>query len=152
MSPAQLQGSVLVLILYDVCEEIRLEELRRILGLQPAGREPSFKHPAPEYVRFESPPVEEAMEKVTLATGEELEGRLKYYDYGVLSVEFELAFEGSWEKLVALSSRYVAGLEIERHAGRLARQRLKRVTPALVKPYENWLNEDYYIFHVKEIE
>ena len=152
MSRAQLRGSVLVLIFFDVCEEIRLEELRRILGLQPAGREPSFRHPAPEYVRFENPPVEEPLEKVTLATGEELEGRLKYYDYGVLSVEFELSFDGSWEKLVALSSRYVAGLEIERHAGRLARQMLKRVTPALVKPYENWLNEDYYVFHAKEIE
>jgi hypothetical protein len=152
MSDTQLHGSVLVLIFFDVCEEIRLEELRRILGLQPAGREPSFRHPAPEYVRFENPPVEEPVEKVTLATGEELEGRLKYYDYGVLSVELELSFDGSWEKLVALSSRYVAGLEIERHAGRLARQMLKRVTPALVKPYENWLNEDYYVFHAKEIE
>jgi hypothetical protein len=152
MSNAQLHGSVLVLILYDVCEEIRLEELRRILGLQPGGREPSFKHPAPEYVRFESPPVEESLEKLTLATGEELKGRIKYYDYGVLSVEFELAFDGSWEELVALSSRYFAGLEIERHAGRIARQMIKRVTPALVKPYGNWLNEDYYVFHVKEIE
>jgi hypothetical protein len=35
MSQAQLHGSVLVLILFDVCEEIRLEEFRRILGLQP---------------------------------------------------------------------------------------------------------------------
>jgi hypothetical protein len=41
---------------------------------------------------------------------------------------------------------------MERHAGRLARQMLKRVTPALVKPYENWLNEDYYVFHVQQIE
>ena len=152
MSATQLRGSVLILILFDVCEEIRLEELRRILGLQPAGREPSFKHPAPEYVRFENPPVEEPMEKLLLATGEELTGRLKYYDYGVLSVEFKLAFEGNWEKLVALSSRYVAGLEIERQAAFLARQMLRRVTPALVKPYEHWLNEDYYIFHVQEIE
>jgi len=152
MSQAQLHGSVRILILYDICEEIRLDALRRILGLQPAGREPSFKHPSPEYVRFENPPVEEPMEKVILVTGEELEGRLKYYDYGVLSVEFELSFDGSWEKLVALSSRYVAGLEMERHAGRLSRQMLKRVTPALVKPYENWLSEDYYVFHAKEIE
>jgi hypothetical protein len=152
MPATRLYGSVLVLILFDVCEEIHLEELRRILGLQPAGREPSFKHPAPEYVRFENPPVEEAVEKVLPATGEQLEGRLKYYDYGVVSVEFKLAFEGGWEKLVALSSRYVAGLEIEREAGRLARQMLKRATPALVKPYEHWLTEDYYVFHVQEIE
>ncbi len=151
-SQGQLRGSVLILILFDVCEEIRLEELRRILGLQPAGREPSFKHPAPEYVRFENPPVEVPMEKVRLATGEELQGRLKYYDYGVLSVEFKLAFEGTWEKLVALSSRYVTGLEIERQAEVLARQMHERVSPAMIKPYEQWLDEDYYIFQVQEIE
>ena len=152
MPTEQLRGSVLILILFDVCEEIRLEKLRYILGLQPAGREPSFKHPAPEYVRFENSPVEEAMEKVLLATGEELDGRFEYYDYGVVSVEFKLAFEGSWEKLVALSSRYIAGLEIERQAGFLARHRLERVRAALIKPYEHWLNEDYYIFQVEEIE
>ena len=152
MAAVRLYGSVLVLILFDVCEEIRLEELRSILGVQPAGREPSFKHPAPEYVRFENPPVEVGVDKVRLPTGEEWDGRLRFYDYGVLSVEFKLAFEGAWEKLVALSSRYVAGLEIEREAGRLAREMSQRVAPALLKPYEHWLTEDYYIFHVQEID
>jgi len=152
MPTTQLRGSVLILILFDVCEEIRLDEVRRMLGLQAARREPSFKHQAPEYVRFENPPVEEATDKVRLASGEELEGRIKYYDYGVVSVELKLAFEGNWEKLVALSSRYIAGLEIERQAALLARQMLPRVSLAMVKPYEHWLNEDYYIFQVHEIE
>ena len=116
MSGVQLKGSALVLMLYDVCEEIRLEELRRILGAQPAERSPSFKHPAPEYVRFERPPVVEPLERVTLETGEQLEGRLKYYDYGVVCVEFELPFEGGWDMLVDLSCRYIAAPEVERHA------------------------------------
>ena len=55
MPDAHIRGSVVFLTLYDVCEEIALPEVREILGLQPAGREPSFKHPAPEYVRFEQP-------------------------------------------------------------------------------------------------
>src|SRR6266404_4025314 len=86
---AQLEGSVLVLILYDVCEEIRLDELRKILGVLPPGREPSFKHPAPEYVRFERPPVVGPLNEIRLETGESATGRLKYYDYGVVSVEFQ---------------------------------------------------------------
>ncbi len=152
MPNQQLSGFVLILILYDVSEEIRLEDLRRILGLEPPGREPSFKHPAPEYVRFERPPVVESLEGITFETGERLEGRVKYYDYGVICVEFDLSFKGGWDMLAGLSSRYIAGLEIERRAIQIARQKVERAAPALIKPYENWLDEDYYIFHVKEIE
>ncbi|HEV2352439.1 MAG TPA: hypothetical protein VG028_21595 [Terriglobia bacterium] len=152
MPEPQLQGSVLVLILYDICEEIRLEDLRQILGAQPPGREPSFKHPAPEYVRFQRPPVVETVAAIALETGETVTGRMKYYDYGVVSVEFQLPFKGDWESLVNLSSRHVAGQEFEKRAIEVARQKVKRVIPALVKPYENWLTEDYYIFHIVEAE
>ena len=152
MPLAHLKGSVLVLILFDVCEEIRLEELRKILGAHAPGREPSFKHPAPQYVRFERPPVVEPADSITLESGEAVTGKLKYHDYGVVSVEFQLPFEGDWASWVNLSSRYVAGQEFERHATQIARQRLGRAGPALVKPYENWLTEDYYIFHIIEAE
>ena len=40
-----LQGSVLVLIQFDVCEEIRLDALRDIFGAR--RQDASFKHPAP---------------------------------------------------------------------------------------------------------
>lgn len=152
MTDPQLQGSVLVLILYDICEEIRLEDLRQILGIQPPGREPSFKHPAPEYVRFQRPPVVEAVEPIVLETGETVAGRMKFYDYGVVSVEFQLPFKGDWGSMVNLSSRHVAGQEFERRALEVARQKVKRALPSLVKPYKDWLTEDYYIFHVCEAE
>ena len=50
-----LEGSLRAMLLHDVCEEIRLEELRAMLGARRAER--SFKHATPEYVRFEKPPV-----------------------------------------------------------------------------------------------
>ena len=46
-----LRGSVLVLIQFDVCEEIKLDALRDIFGAR--RQEASFKHPAPGYVRFQ---------------------------------------------------------------------------------------------------
>ena len=52
-----LRGSVLVLIQFDVCEEIRLDVLRKIFGARTADA--SFKHQAPGYVRYQRPPVEE---------------------------------------------------------------------------------------------
>jgi len=87
-----LQGSVLVLIQFDVCEEINLDALRDIFGAR--RQEASFKHPAPGYVRFERAPVVEPVEPLILESGERLDVQIKYYDYGVLSVVFELPFSG----------------------------------------------------------
>ena len=153
---APLCGSVLVLIQFDVCEEIRLDELRQILGARKADA--GFSHLSPGYVRFQRPPVEEALEPLVLESGERLQGEIKYYDYGVVSVVFELPFSGDWDRLVQLSSRWVWDTNFESVATRIVRQKLERAAPALVKPYPSkpgdgeWLKEDYFIFHLREIE
>src|SRR3954447_929485 len=88
-----LHGSVLVLIQFDVCEEIHLDRLREIFGARTVVQ-PSLKHPAPGYVRYKRPPVVEPIEPLVLESGERLQGQIKYYDYGVLSVVLELPFSG----------------------------------------------------------
>jgi len=149
-SAGPLQGSVLVLIQFDVCEEIRLDVLRKVFGARTA--EASFKHQAPGYVRYQRPPVEENIEPLILESGERLEGEIKYFDYGVVSVIFELPFSGDWETLVQLSSRWVSDTNFEALAARIVKQKLERAAPALVKPYKTeWLQEDYFIFHVRDI-
>jgi hypothetical protein len=149
-TPAPLRGSVLVLIQFDVCEEIRLDELRKIFGARTA--EASFKK-APAYVRYQRPPVEESLEPLVLESGERLAGEIKYYDYGVVSLEFELPFSGGWDTLVELSCRWTSDTNFEALASRMAKQKLERAAPALVKPYTSeWLHEDYFIFHVREVE
>jgi len=82
-----IRGSVLVLIQFDVCEEIRLDKLRQLFGARTL-EQPSFKHAAPGYVRYQRPPVLEPIDTLILDSGERLEGQIKYYDYGVLSVVF----------------------------------------------------------------
>ena len=145
-----LHGSVLVLIQFDVCEEIRLDQLRKIFGAR-TMEQPSFKHSAPSYVRYQRPPVVEPIEPLILESGERLEGQIKYYDYGVLSVVLELPFSGDWDTLVRLGSRWVWDVDFEKHATRIVREKLERAAPALVKRYPEWLSEDYFIFHVREI-
>ena len=145
---ASLQGSILVLIQFDVAEEIRLDELRKIFSARTAGA--SFKHPAPGYVQYQRPPVVEPVEALVLDTGERLDGQIKYYDYGVLSVVFELPFAGEWEDLIRLSGRWVWDTDFAALASRIVKKRLERARPALIKPYANWLHEDYFIFHVRD--
>jgi hypothetical protein len=147
---APLRGSVLVLIQFDVCEEIRLDRLRGIFGARTL-EQPSLKHPAPGYVRYQRPPVVEPIDTLVLESGERLQGQIKFYDYGVVSVVLELPFAGDWETLVRLGSRWVSDIDFAGHASRIAHQKLDRAAAALVKPYFDWLSEDYFIFHVREI-
>jgi hypothetical protein len=147
---ASVEGSVLVLIQFDVCEEIRLERLQQIFGARKLEH-PPLKHPAPGYIRYERPPLVEPIEPLVLDSGERLEGKIKYYDYGVVSVVFELPFSGDWDTLIRLGSRWVWDVDFGGHASRIARQKLERAAPALVKPYPNWLSEDYFIFHVRQL-
>jgi len=144
-----IKGSVLAVILHDIAEEIRLEELRQILGARRV--EKSFKHATPEYVRFEQPPVIERLDPVVLSTGETLLPQLKYYDYGVISVVLEFSIEADWRDLVSLASRWVPSPELERQAQHIIRGRLDKIAPAVVRPYADWLSEDYYIFHLSDL-
>jgi hypothetical protein len=147
--PPSLEGSVLVLMLYDACEEIRLVELNQILGARRVAQ--AFKHAAPEYVRFERPPVVEQLEPAQLDGNLTLNRQIKYYDYGVVSVIFEIPFSGEWEDLIRLSSKWMAGTDFEREAERLARKQIERAQTALIRPYATWLSEDYFIFNIHRI-
>ncbi|HVZ18308.1 MAG TPA: hypothetical protein VG897_14400 [Terriglobales bacterium] len=142
------KGSVLFLNLYDVAEEIKLDRVRELLGARPQER--VFKHAAPEYVRFERPPVLESIDVSALAP-QGATGQVKYYDYGVISVLFELPFIGDWDKIVETAAQWMSGSEFEAAALRVVKERVKNVESALVRLYSTWLNEDYFIFHLYDV-
>ncbi|MES1258146.1 MAG: hypothetical protein ABUS51_06940, partial [Acidobacteriota bacterium] len=143
-----LRGSFWVLVLYDVAERIELDKLRAILGLPPPRRQPSFEHPAPEYVRFEREPVVEYPDPSLLDTGEAFRVCIKYFDYGVISIELELDFCNGWEELVRLSSRWISAPEIEKCTAALIRFHLERAAEALIQPFAHRLSEDYYVIQL----
>jgi hypothetical protein len=143
---AGLSGSALALVLYDVCEEIDLEELDRTLG----GKRltvPS-RHQAPEYVRFQRPPVIEQLDTITLIGGHTVAAELKYYDYGVISIVVEMPFRGDWESIIQLANTWIASTEFEKVASFIIRQKLEKARSAIIKPNAEWLMEDYFVFHL----
>jgi hypothetical protein len=156
-------GSVLVLIQFDVSEEIRLETLRPAVDARTV-EQPAIKHSVPAYVRYQRPPVIEPLDRLVLSGGERvpgvpsdgstppgwsLEGKIKYYDYGVVSVIYQLAFSGDWQSLVHLASRWVWDVDFAARVEPIVRQRLERNAEAMIKPYSRWLSEDYFIFHIR---
>jgi hypothetical protein len=143
---ASLRGSAVGLFLFDVCEEIRLEELGAILGARRLGQ--GLKHAAAEQLFFERPPV---VEEAPFRGEAQARVRVKYYDYGVVSVLFEFPFIGEWTDLISLSCRWISGTDLPSRAEEIAKEKVARTRPALVKPYGSWLSEDYFIFFMREI-
>ena len=141
-----LRGSAVGLFLFDVCEEMKLDEVRSLLGARRLGE--GLKHAAAEQLFFERPPV---VEVVPSPDGKS-NTRVKYYDYGVVSVLFEFPFAGEWGDLIALSCKWISGTDLPSRAEAIAREKTARIMPALVKPYKAWLNEDYFIFLMREIQ
>jgi hypothetical protein len=149
---ATLSGSLRALLLFDIAEEIDLPFLRRLLGSGSSKREPAFRQPAPEYVRFERPPVIEHLGICRTEDGKELEARIRYFEYGVASVELRMQFRTSWDGLVGAASRWIMSLELEGRASALLRERLAGIPDALKKAYEAWISEDYYVIQVDPIQ
>src|ERR1700687_4863127 len=106
-----LRGSAVGLFLFDVCEEVKLDELRTILGARRLGE--GLKHAAAEQLFFERPPV---VENVQIPGESQAQVRVKYYDYGVVSVLFEFPFAGDWPDLISLSSRWISETDLQNRA------------------------------------
>src|SRR5215472_7335185 len=124
---AALKGSLWGLFLYDVAEEIRLDEARQILGAVGPARVPGFRRAAPEYVRFARPPIVRDRTTVEVDSGDRWSCVIKFYEYGVVSVALELSWEQDWAGLVQLSSHWIGSAQIERKAAELARAEVEAV-------------------------
>ena len=143
------QGSVLALVLYDVCEEIRLEDVRALLSAE--RQRPAVKHPAADQVRIENPPIIEYLEAIE-SGGDKFDTQVKYYDYGVVSVLFQRSFAGDWRQLVNVAANWISGSQFEDLGRKVAEDRLRHIRSAVVKPYQEWLAEDYFVFVVTSVD
>jgi hypothetical protein len=134
-----IEGTFWILLLYDVAESIDLDAARRLLGAEPASREPAFKNPAPDYVRFERPPVLQPLEVAGFT------GRLKYFDYGVVCVELTTEFRADWDQLISLTARWINTPELEPQVRAAVDREVRRLAGAFTAIYPEWLSEEYYI-------
>lgn len=147
-----LSGTIRALLLFDVSEEIDLGLLRNLVGAGTGKREPAFRGPSPEYVRYEQPPVADHIGACEPFEQWPMQGRIRYFNYGIASVELRTAFgSADWPDVIALANRWVLSDELEKRARELLRSRLKIIMPSLVKPYDHWLAEDYYVIQVDPV-
>lgn len=144
----QLRGCFRVLNLYDVSESIELTQLRALLGTSGGGAGPSFSRRTPEYVRFELPPVVEPAEDFSPCAGVNAKSQLKYYAFVVVVVQIIVPFEGDWSSLLEQGSGWMDSPEIEPRVRELIRRRLDRLPAPMIRPTQDWLQENYRVVEI----
>jgi hypothetical protein len=146
------RGYFRILSLFDIAEAVDLEQLRALLGPEAAPRSPAFVHLTPEYAQAQNQPILESLAPITLPTGETVIPTIKYYWFGVASVELTVDFQSDFDILCGQSYRWMNAPEVEQAAEDLLRKRLERFRPALSKPSLKWLEEDYLVIDIQSAE
>lgn len=149
MTSHPLEGVFRLQFSFDIGEEIALDELRELLKLEKPGREPGFRRLAPDYMRFERPPLEERLPALKLATGEHFPARIRYFHYGVISIELELPFRSDWTGLIQLAAKWIDEPALESAAEETARRQSERIAKTVRRPSTQLLSEDYTIIELR---
>src|SRR6202000_884220 len=143
------QGYFRVLSFFDVSEAFELDRLNTLLKPDASPKATAPVARAPEYAQAPTAPIVETTGTIELPTGESLDSRIKYYWFGVACVELVTPFNCELDSLPNHSYRWMNAPEVEKAAEDLLHARLERFRPALIKPSQKWLHDDYLISHAQ---
>lgn len=144
-------GAVRAFYLFDVADTIDLAALRTVEGegVTPADI-PLRAHQSSSSLQFPSPPL-----VARLADGA-LEGlaytlRVKFFEYGVISLRYSFPVTGAWEELQAAAARVRRNDELLAHATATVGRICNELQPALDDPHLP-LVEDYLVIDIDRFE
>lgn len=143
------RGSLRLLFLYDVGEEIDLASARALLGSEESRKAGTLAH-QPRYLGFEEPASLIGVDRFALENEALADVEYKAFSYGVFSLSLCLAFDEDWEALIARAARLLEDAALARLARRKAEEIVQRIQATVRGPYPDWVNEEYLIVEIEE--
>lgn len=141
-------GAVHAFYLFDVAQAIDLSAVRRLLGPRAAPATLQDKSPGVPNVRYFTPPVVVEADDLGLTAIDGFRIRVKFFDYGVISLMLSRPFTGGWSDLVRLGQDLIENETLEVRAADACRGVVARVRGALAGERPSQLSEDYLAFVV----
>ncbi len=146
------QGKILVYYIFDLADSVEMEILRQ----KWTGRSTAIKlvsrRSSPSYLQFDTEPLLLPMgqQKLQLTPDRWLDAevRAKVFEFGVVSIAWELPFPDDWDSAVEDAQLYIDNQMIADESEKLLEDLMAALQPALVKPYAEHMREDYTIFYV----
>jgi len=144
-------GTLTALYLFDVAESVDLARVREAVGAGSAARL-APKTPTPAYVQYQVPPLVIEGDTVGIATVDGFSPRLKFFDYGVVSLALSRHFSGDWNDVVRFGQEYIENATLETHAEETVRKIVGRCSSAMSRLRPSWLAEDYLVVAIHELD
>jgi hypothetical protein len=147
--PAMLQiagGAVRAYYLFDVADTIDLEKMSALGGETRAPAALPLRSDATPYLQFPVPPLVANLPEAEF-DGLRASVRVKFYDYGVVSIRLTFAVTGEWDDLGALTER----ARSDHRIARFAETTVKRICDEYVHALDERhppLVEDYLIVEI----
>lgn len=149
-------GRIYLYHLFTIADLVDLARLRQELGVETSVSRFTSRRPSPQYIQFQNPPVTFSLGTRSLhpAPDRTVEARVgaKVFDFGVLSLRWEIPFPATWPGLVAEAGHYIDNEAIEFMSRQLLEELRPRLKAALTNPPKDALFEDYTIFYVEAFE
>jgi hypothetical protein len=145
-------GFVTAPYLFDVAQAIDVAALAAQLGPTASAARLDDKTAGPPRLHYLQPPV--VVDGQALDRGE-IDGfrvRVKFYDYGVISLMLTRPFAGSWAELVELGQTLIENEPLEDHTTDACRKIVARVGGTLTAVRDAYLSEDYLVFAVTSLD
>jgi hypothetical protein len=143
-----LRGFVTVLYLFDVAQAIDTAGVASLLGKDATVARLEDKSAGPARVQYVQPPVVVDGRSLGVAEIDGFRVRVKFFDYGVISLMLTRTFACAWQALVAQGQSLIENEPLEERALAVCRDIVSRVRTALTGTRESYLSEDYLVFVV----
>lgn len=154
-SPPDIQrGRVILYRLFAVSDAINLDLLRQAWGDQSQTAPLVSRRQAPQYIQFQNPPLTISLgdRPLAIAAGKTLTAsvRAKIFDYGVVSLAWEVPAPSTWEALLELTCQVSDNPLVDPQSRQVLDELRPRLVPGLLRPYPFPLIEDYLVTYLQE--
>ena len=152
----RVHGEAIVYRLYDVGYEIHLDQVVDLLASS-APERPRPTRGEAQAIHIPNPPVRVSLggETVTIADApREAEFSARVFDFGVISLRARLAAppDCGWSDFTAFGAAISAAPGWASAFARMRARLLERIAPAIERPGEAPVTEDYVVFRVDRLE
>ncbi len=150
-TPAVERGTCYAVFAYSIGLSIDLQEAERRINTDKRRETIKHRHRAPQYFKYDPPPLRVTQESVRIHVGPfDSADRLNLvlYDFGAVSVTYEIAVDGPLSSLMALSNELYDNPKLLTDSRRRVVELVETIKPAITKPSISDLVEDYAVYEL----
>ena len=150
------EGNLLLYYCFDVAYSIRLDQVEKVFGKKPETSKLVYERLTPKHVQYKTPPLLVRLGRQEIKTRGytyRANTKAKLYDFGVITIVYEIPIRGEISNLTELTRRFAENEKVAKMAKEHVEKLVKELQDVLEKPQEKFdFWEDYQIISVRRFD